>query len=105
MAAPLITVRPTKGGVPNSDDDGRQRERYLHPRFRIDSNEANRSHIGYPYKPSRQTEHEKIEFTPEGDGKTRRQILSSLSIPDAMKSFAGQEFSVQLSFKLLIFIP
>src|ERR1700677_5172419 len=75
MAAPLITVTPTEGGVPNPDDDGRQRERYLHPRFRIDSNEANGSHIGCPSKPSRQTDHEQIEFTPEEDGKTRRQIF------------------------------
>ena len=75
-AVPLITVTPTEGGVPNPDDDGRQRERYLHPRFRIDSNEANSSHIGHPSKPSGQIDHEQIEFTPEEDGKTRRQILA-----------------------------
>jgi hypothetical protein len=72
----LITVTPTEGGVPNTDDDGRQREQCLHPRFRIDSNEANSSHIGHPSKPSGQIDHEQIEFTPEEDGKTRRQILA-----------------------------
>jgi hypothetical protein len=74
--APDHPVTPTEGGVPNTDDDGRQRERCLHPRFRIDSNEANSSHIGHPSKPSGQIDHEQIEFTPEEDGKTRRQILA-----------------------------
>ena len=46
-AVSLITVTRTEGRVPNPDGDGRGCEGYLHPRFRIDSNEANGSHIGW----------------------------------------------------------